>query len=175
MKLVSAAISLLVVTAAAMMTSTTVVDASSDTDGELTVSRTCKGEHLELNCEWEGNNRRRGRSLLRTAAAAAAPGKAMTTVELPNHRKLDLELDDVKCTATFGHFDHYFVELHFPDEFVVEIREADGVDDIGVFTAEVKLDGDGDAPDIVGAIEVELVDTDYGAVYDGSSIGVECP
>eukprot|EP00529_Nitzschia_sp_RCC80_P035608 CAMPEP_0113458482 /NCGR_PEP_ID=MMETSP0014_2-20120614/9946_1 /TAXON_ID=2857 /ORGANISM="Nitzschia sp." /LENGTH=172 /DNA_ID=CAMNT_0000350009 /DNA_START=1610 /DNA_END=2128 /DNA_ORIENTATION=- /assembly_acc=CAM_ASM_000159 len=172
MKLVSAAISLLVVTAAALITSTTVVDASSDTDGELTVSRTCKGEHLELNCEWEGNNRRRGRRLLRTAAA---PGRAMTTVELPNHRKLDLELDDVECTATFGHFDHYFVELHFPDDFVVEIREADDVDDLGVFTAEVKLDGDGDSPDIVGAIEVELVDTDHGAVYGDSSIGVECP
>ena len=169
MKFVSTAISFLALTMAAI-----VVDASSDTDGELTVSRTCKGEHLELNCEWEGNNRRRRnrrrltRSLLRTG------NRATTTVELPNHRKLDLELDDVECTATFGHFDHYFVELHFPDDFVSEIREADDVDDVGVFTADIKLSQDG-APDIVGAIEVELVDTDHGAVYSDSAISVECP
>jgi hypothetical protein len=173
MKFVSTAISFLALTTAAI-----VVDASSDTDGELTVSRLCKGEHLELNCEWEGNaRRRRRRRLLRTAAAGPFPPRATTTVELPNHRKLDLELDDVECTATFGDFDHYFVELHFPDDFVVEIREADDEDDVGIFTAEFTLKGDvlSGAPDIVGAIEVELVETDDKAVYDDSAIGVECP
>ena len=153
------------------MSTNTVVDASKDTDGEMTVSRICKGEHLELTCEWEGKNRRR--NLLRTSAAAA--GRATTTVELPNHRKLDLELRKVECSATYGHFDHYWVKLDFPEDFIVEIREADDVDDFGVFTAEVKLEGGDGAPDIVGALQVELVDTDHGAVYDDSSISVECP
>jgi hypothetical protein len=99
----------------------------------------------------------------------------MRMVELPNHRKLGLELKDVKCSASFGDYKDYSTQLHFPDDFVVETREADGEDDFGVFTAGFTLKGADGAPDIVAEFGVELVDTDEGAVYDDSEISADCP
>jgi hypothetical protein len=150
-----------------LIASTSFVAASSDTDGTVTVSRKCEGKSLEVTCDWKGKNRR----ALRTRGEA--PEKRM--VELPNHRQLGLELKDVECSATFGDFEDYFTELTFPDDFVVETREADGEDDFGVFTAGFTLKGKDGAPDISGELGVELVDTEEGAAYDDSEISADCP
>jgi hypothetical protein len=133
---------------------------SRDIDGELSIEKYCGDIEVELECEWEAKASRKLRRRRR-----------LTQVRLPNsHRILDVELDDVECYLEVDDND-FQVELHFPEDFTIEKREADDEDDFFVFVAEIKFDG----TDVVGEIEVEIKDVDDAAVYDDSSISVDCP
>ena len=127
-----------------------------DTDGEVTVIKTCNGKELEVKCEWEAEARR----LLRGGR------------RLSWQRVLDMELDDVKCTLEFED-DEYETELEFPDDFTIEIREADEQDDHCCFIAKgIKFEG---IP-VTADLEIELKEIDGDAVYDDEKLSISgCP
>jgi hypothetical protein len=138
---------------------------SGDIEGELSIEKYCGDVKVELECDWEAERSRRVRRGRRGLAHVQVPD---------SHRVLDIELDDVECHLEVeddDSEDEFHVELDFPEDFTVQKREADGTDDFFVFVAKIKFDN----TDIVGEIEVELAETGNVAVYDDSSISIECP
>ena len=95
-----------------------------DTDGEVTVITMCEGNEIgnkiEVKCEWEASASRRLRGYRKLLVIA---GK--------QHRLLDMDLDDVSCTATYEDSEGETLsecetDIEFPDHFKqVEIREAE--------------------------------------------------
>jgi hypothetical protein len=139
---------------------------SPDTDGELAILKRCGDLDVEFGCEWEANYKSSKRRRLRSRTAE---------VELPNsQRVLGVELEDVTCTIEFGD-ESYETDLTFPDDFNIELREADDAEDFYIFVAKVEFNG----TDYEGEFVVEIVKVEdlYGndvAVYDDSEVDFDC-